>query len=192
MGELESCRQWLIDNKLSLNLGKTEAILIVSKYKLKRVNSFAVRCGEIKATNVKSVKYLCLQIDNDLSGKSVLEDIIKRCNTRLKFLYRYNDMLNLEVRKTLCAALIQCSFDYSCCSWFPGINETFKKKLQVMQNKMIRFILRLDNRAHIGNDELIRAGFLSVSDRIKQLKLGHVFKIWNKTCPSYLSENFSR
>ena len=101
-------------------------------------------------------------------------------------------MLNLEVRKTLCSALVQCSFDYSCCSWYPGINETFKKKLQVMQNKMVRFILRLDNRAHIGNDELIRAGFLSVSDRIKQLKLGHVYKIWNKTCPSYLTENFSR
>ena len=31
-----------------------------------------------------------------------------------------------------------------------------------------------------------------MSDRIKQLKLGHVFKIWNKTCPSYLTKNFSR
>ena len=190
--ELESCRQWLIDNKLSLHLGKTEAILFGSKRKLKRVNSFAVRCGEIKVTNVKSVKYLGLQIDNDLSGKSVLEDIIKKCNTRLKFLYRYNDMLNLEVRKTLCTALIQCSFDYSCCSWFPGINETFKKKLQVMQNKMVRFILKLDSRAHIGNDELVRAGFLSVVDRVKQLKLGHVFKIKNKSCPIYLRENFSK
>ena len=57
---------------------------------------------------------------------------------------------------------------------------------------MIKYILKLDNRAHIGNDELIRAGFLSVSDRIKQLKLSHVFKIWNKTCPSHLTENFSR
>ena len=190
--ELESCRQWLIDNKLSLHLGKTEAILFGSRRKLKRTNSFDVKCGEIKVKNVNSVKYLGLQIDNNLSGTSVIEDIIKKCNTRLKFLYRYNDMLNLEVRKTLCTALVQCSFDYSCCSWYPGINETFRKKLQVMQNKMIRFILKLDNRAHIGNDELIRAVFLSVSDRIKQLKLGHVFKIWNKTCPSYLTENFSR
>ena len=104
-----------------------------SKRKLKRVNSFAVRCGEIKVTNVKSVKYLGLQIDNDLSGKSVLEDIIKKCNTRLKFLYRYNDMLNLEVRKTLCIALIQCSFEYSCCPWCPGITETFKNRFQVIQ-----------------------------------------------------------
>ena len=160
--ELESCRQWLIDNKLSLHLGKTEAILFGSKRKLKRANSFDVKCGEIKVKNVKSVKYLGLQIDNNLSGTSVIEDIVKKCNTRLKFLYRYNDMLNLEVRKTLCTALVQCSFDYSCCSWYPGINETFKKKLQVMQNKMIRFILRLDNRAHIGNDELIKAVFFLV------------------------------
>ena len=57
---------------------------------------------------------------------------------------------------------------------------------------MIRFILKLDNRTHIGNNELIKAGFLNVSDRIKQLNLGHVFKIWNKTCPSYLTENFTR
>ena len=188
--ELESCRQWLIDNKLSLHLGKTEAILFGSKRKLKSVNSFIVRCGEIEVKNVNSVKYLGLQIDNDLSGTGVIENIINKCNTRLKFLYRYNEILNLEARKTLCTALIQCNFDYSCCSWYPGINETFKKKLQVMQNKMIRFILKLDNRKHIGNNELEKAGFLNVSDRVKQLQLGHVFKIKNKTCPSYLAENF--
>merc|ERR1712240_154563 len=68
---------------------------------------------------------------------------------------------------------------------YPGINDFFKKKLQVMQNKMVRFILKLDSRAHIGNDELVRPGFLSVVDRVKQLKLGHVFKIKNKSCPIY-------
>ena len=31
--ELESCRQWLVDNKLSLHLGKTECILFGSKKK---------------------------------------------------------------------------------------------------------------------------------------------------------------
>ena len=29
-----------------------------------------------------------------------------------------------------------------------------------------------------------------VDDRVKQLKLGHVFKIRNKTCPYYLATNF--
>ena len=187
--ELESCRQWLIDNKLSLHLGKTEAILFGSKRKLKRVNSFAVKCGDIKIANVNRVKYLGLQIDNDLSGTSVIEEITNKCNTRLKFLYRYKDILNLEMRKTLCTALVQCSFDYSCCSWYPGLNETFKKKLQVMQNKMIRFILRLENTSSIRNNEFVSAGFFKVSNRVKQLLLGHAFKIRNNLCPNYLTEN---
>ena len=187
--ELESCRQWLIDNKLSLHLGKTEAILFGSKRKLKRVNSFAVKCGDIKIANVNRVKYLGLQIDNDLSGTSVIEEITNKCNTRLKFLYRYKDILNLEMRKTLCTALVQCSFDYSCCSWYPGLNETFKKKLQVMQNKMIRFILRKENTSSIRNNEFVSAGFFKVSNRVKQLLLGHAFKIRNNLCPNYLTEN---
>ena len=124
-----------------------------------------------------------------MSGTSVIEEIINKCNTRLKFLYRYKDILNLEMRKTLCTALVQCSFDYSCCSWYPGLNETFKKKLQVMQNKMIRFILRLENTSSIRNNELVNAGFFKVSDRVKQLLLGHAFKIRNNLCPNYLTEN---
>ena len=59
-----------------------------------------------------------------------------------------------------------------------------------MQNKITRFILALDSRAHIGNQELEKAGYLSVPDRVKQLNLGHVFKIRHKTCPYYMNANF--
>ena len=38
--ELESCSKWLMDNKLSLHLGKTESILFGSKRKLKKINDF--------------------------------------------------------------------------------------------------------------------------------------------------------
>ena len=110
----------------------------------------------------------------------------------MKFLYRYRDLLNFESRKTLCSALIQCLFDYLCSSWYPGINKDLKDKLQVAHNKTIRFILNLDNRAHIGNQELEKAGFLQVPDRVKQLKLGHVFRIKEKTCPHYLTTNFQQ
>ena len=59
-----------------------------------------------------------------------------------------------------------------------------------MQNKITRFILDLDSRAHIGNQELVKAGYLSVPDRVKQLKLGHVYKIRNKTSPYYMNTHF--
>lgn len=42
---LESCSEWLVDNKLSLHLGKTECILFGSKRKLKKVKDFHNVCS---------------------------------------------------------------------------------------------------------------------------------------------------
>ena len=61
-----------------------------------------------------------------------------------------------------------------------------------MQNKIIRFISDLDSRAHIGNQELAKVGYLSVPDRVKQLKLGHVFKIRNGTSQYYMKAHFQK
>merc|ERR1712121_62348 len=94
-----------------------------SKRKLRNVESFEIRCGEEIIKHVKSVKYLGVQIDENFSGDSIVKEIIKKAKTRLKFLYRRKNLLNLQCRKTLCSALIQCHFDYSCSSWYPGIDK---------------------------------------------------------------------
>ena len=75
---LDRCRSWLTDNKLSLHLGKTEAILFGTKRKLKNVNNFQVKCENTIIKNVKSVKYLGLTLDDNLSGESIVSNILKR------------------------------------------------------------------------------------------------------------------
>merc|ERR1712236_54764 len=87
--ELESCHKWLTDNKLSLHLGKTEAIIFGTKRKLGRVNEFKVNCNNVEIKAVDSVKYLGIKLDNNLSGESIVSNIIKKSGSRLKFLYRY-------------------------------------------------------------------------------------------------------
>ena len=42
--QLESCSNWLVDNKLSLHLGKTECMLFGPPRKLKNVENFKVKC----------------------------------------------------------------------------------------------------------------------------------------------------
>ena len=42
--QLESCSNWLVDNKLSLHLGKTECVLFGPPWKLKNVENFKVIC----------------------------------------------------------------------------------------------------------------------------------------------------
>ena len=61
-----------------------------------------------------------------------------------------------------------------------------------MHNRVVRFILNLGPRSHIGQRELDQVGLLSVKDRVIQMKLNHVFKIVHGTAPDYLSSNFTR
>ena len=67
---LEQCSDWLIDNKLSLHLGKTECMLFGPKRKIKQISNFSVKCYDhiINATDV--VKYLGVYIDNILNLKN--------------------------------------------------------------------------------------------------------------------------
>ena len=43
----------------------------------------------------------------------------------------------------MCNSLIQPHFDYACISWFPLITQKMRNKLQVAQNKCIRFFKKL-------------------------------------------------
>ena len=183
---LESCSEWLVDNKLSLHLGKTECILFGSKRKLRKVKDFHIVCNDHTIDSTTSVKYLGLNIDNILSGEIVVNSIISKVNARLKFLYRQSNCLSAKTRKNLCSALILCHFDYSCSSWYAGLNKGLKRKLQIAQNKVIRFINQLEPRTRITSDILMNLNLLNVETRVKQLRLNHMHKIFYNLCPSYL------
>ena len=73
----------------------------------------------------------------------------------------------------------------------PGpLNKGLKSKLQIVQNKIIRFIKSYSPRHSITWQDYVHLNMLNVSYRVKQLRLNHMHKIYYKTCPSYLRENF--
>ena len=56
---------------------------------------------------------------------------------------------------------------------------------------MVRFVLNLPSRSHIGQTELNAVEFLCVTDRVTQLRLNHGFKIANGQSPKYLDGHFT-
>jgi hypothetical protein len=52
--------------------------------------------------------------------------------------------------------------------------------------------LNLGPRAHIGQFELSKIGYLNVADRVQFLRLNHVFKINSESAAPYLSQHFTR
>ena len=157
--ELEVVSEWLVDNKFSLHLGKTESILFGSKIRLKSQSKLQISC---KGTNIESkevVKYLGVVFEQFLSGESMVNLIIQKANARLKFLIRKQKFLNLHSKKLLVISLIQCHFDYAYSFWYPGLSQLLRNRLQVTQNKMIRFVLKLIPRSHIGSYEFKSLGW---------------------------------
>ena len=189
---LESCNEWLVDNKLSLHLGKTECILFGSKRKLSSACDFNIKCMGQTITGQDTVKYLGVNIDRCVSGETIAENVIKKSSSRIKYLYRQASCLNQRCRKILVSALIQCHFDYAVSAWYSGSSQSSKHRLQTTQNKMIRFILNWGPRTHVGQEQLSSLNFLNVENRVKYLKLCHVHKIFNNNCADYLHENFQK
>ncbi len=77
----------------------------------------------------------------------------------------------------------------------PGIlsmSQTAKKKLQVVQNKLIRFMLNLGTSDHVGIEQLNTLGLLNVDDRAEQLRLHNAHKVFYKQAPVYLTANFNK
>ena len=188
---IESCYNWLVDNKLSMHFGKTECILFGSKRKLKKVKDFKITCKGHVVNSQKSVKYLGTMFDQDMSGTSTVDTIIKKCNSKLKFLYRQADFLNQSARKTLCNALVLCHLEYASTAWYPGLSKNQQNKLQIIQNKCVRYITNAGPRSHVGYIELKNLNYLNVNNRQSQLRLNVMYKIFNGTAPSYLIDNFT-
>ena len=188
---LESCSDWLVDNKLSLHLGKTECMLFGPKNKLSKIDHFSIVCKEHVIKASQQVKYLGLYIDARLCGESIVTSIVQKVNSRLKFLYRQARFLDQKSKFSLCSALILCHLDYSSSSWYCGLSKTLKRKLQICQNKVFRFILDLSPKQSVNSTVFDTLNMLNVERRVKQMRLNHVFNIVHNTAPIYLRQNFT-
>ena len=102
-----------------------------------------------------------------MSGEPMALKVVNKVNGKLKFLYQKNSFLTLGLRRMLCNALIQPHFDYACSTWYPNLNVKLKKTLQIMQNKCIRFYLKLDKMHHISEEDFKTINWLPVDQRVQ-------------------------
>ena len=110
---------------------------------------------------------------------------------RLQIQWRRRYLSTLFCRTPTCIP-IQCHLDYCCTSWYSSITQKHKYKLQIVQNKIARYILNFSPRDHIGQSELNLLNLLKFKDRVTQLRLNHVFNIYHNQGASYLGQNFTR
>ncbi len=117
------------------------------------------------------MKNLGIKIDKTLSGEGILDTIVKKCTGKIKCLYRQAGCLPKAVKRTL------CHLDYAVLPWYAAMAQKAKPKLQIVQNKMVTFILDLAPRTHLTVDHMKELNLLRVPDRARQLRLNKAYKI---------------
>ena len=188
---LSSLCEWLVDNKLSIHLGKTESILFGTQNKLNKENKLIIKYGNKVIEQKLSVKYLGVILDNNLNGRSMAKSILSKINNKLRFLYRKQKFLDKGTRRLLCNSLIQPHYDFACSSWFPLLSEKMKKRLQISQNKCIRFCLSLGSRESVGLTKFRDINWLPVEDRVNQCICALIYKYLHNNVPGYIRDIFN-
>ena len=82
------------------------------------------------------------------------------------------------------------SSSHACSAWYPSLSKRLLKKIQISQNKCIRYCLKLDNRSHVGIAEFKKLNWLPTKERVYQCICVNIFKFFNDMSPEYTSEIF--
>ena len=145
--ELDSLEDWLLANKLTVNLSKTNFILFGSIQRLKGLEQTPILKIMDKAINrVSSTKFLGVIIDQNLSWDSHIDFISRKIAKSIGILYRARHLLNLDILKNLYYNLIYPYVSYATLTW--GSNYKSKlNRIHVLQKRALRVITFADRRA---------------------------------------------
>ena len=128
--DLLNINNWLLANKLTLNMTKTEFMLIGSRQKL---NSLSVLPDlEINGTQFNRVdftKSLGVLIDENLTWSNHINAISKKNSSGIGSIKRISR----------CHGLVQSHFDYCSVVW-GNCAKTLSDKLQRLQNRAVRVL----------------------------------------------------
>ena len=150
--ELENLHKWLNTNKLSLNIAKTEFMIIGFPQKISAMDDrITVEINDCEVEKVDSVKSrsLGVYIDKHLNWSTHIEKISKKIASAIGALKRIRPYVTTDAAIHVYRALIQPHFDY-CCSVRDGLGQIQSCKIQKLQNRAARIVMQASYNASAG------------------------------------------
>ena len=188
--ELGNLHKWLNTNKLSLNIAKTEFMIIGSRQRMSAMDDrITVEINDCEVEKVDSVKSLGVYIDKHRNWSTHIEKISKKIASANGALKRIRPYVTTDAAIHVYRALIQLHFDY-CYSVWDGLGQILSSKIQKLQNRAARIVMQASYNASAGAlFDVLHWDILSL--RRKKFKANLMFKILNGKAPTYLQELFS-
>ena len=189
--ELKNLKYWLEANKLSLNIAKTEFMIIGSRQRMHAHSNENINI-DLDGNVIKQVdkaKSLGLIIDKNLSWSNHIDMKCKKISSAIGALKRIRHFISMQTAIEIYNAIIQPHFDY-CSPVWDEFNATLREKMQKLQNRAARVITKSSYDAS-SSILLEKLHWDNLSLRRKKHKSILMYKTINKLTPEYLQNLFS-
>lgn len=148
MEELKAVLEWVTNNKLVLNVGKTKGIVFGTKHMLLTDPKLHLVVKDISVEQVRVTKLLGVEIDNKLSWSEHIRTVVRRMGQSLSMVRRCSHMLPLNMTADVIKTLVLWQLDY-CSEIWSCAAVTHIKTLQTVQNRAARCALRCPLRTNV-------------------------------------------
>ena len=168
--DLQNLSSWLQGNKLSLNVAKTQSMILGTVPNLRRLDSndsnsfplFQISGDEIESTG--NIKYLGVQIDSSLNWKEQINVAIGKISRGIGMLKYAKRYLSLQTIQRMYFSIVGSHFRY-CCSVRVCAGDTALRKLQKLQNRAARIVTN-SPFDHASLPLIPKLGWLTVNEMI--------------------------
>ena len=184
---ISSVKDWMLQNKLRLNDGKTETMCVASKHTISKVNPISLHAGDCIVAFQQSVRDLGVMLDSNLSMHDHISLICKSAHYQLRKIRSISSLLPQSAIIQLVVSLILSRVDYSN-SLLAGLPSSEIRRLQLILNNAARLIFKARKHTHI-TPLLIKLHWLPVTARITYKIATLAFKFFEGTLPDYLSSS---
>lgn len=129
---------WFLENKLSLNLKKTNYVLFTKPAVTEKV--LDIKIGNHAIKKLDSVKYLGVYLDKHLNFECHINKMIPSLRATIRLLYRLRHTLSVDQLKLIYFSYFHSHMSYMAAVWGHS-NHLMLNKIRVMQNSAMRLIL---------------------------------------------------
>ncbi len=146
--DLHSLSQWLLYNRLSINVKKSKAMITGSLPKLKVTRKPNLFINNVKLDVVEEYLYLGVIIDSGLKFNSHVSSTYYKCVNKLGLICKTRHLFDYHTSRLLHMSTILPVIDY-CSSVYAVANQNELERLQKLQNVALRVISKQGARCPI-------------------------------------------
>ena len=139
--DIDQVAQWLVKNKLVVNLKrtKTECVRFGTSQRTSKSSSLEIKMNGKSVTESKSYENLGVTLDKNLNFNDHLEKTFKKISSRIMLLSRVRQNISPHTAETIYKMMILPVMLY-CSNVFVGMPQSKKQRFEAFQDRAMRII----------------------------------------------------